>query len=191
MFDENIKFKYPWRPYQDRVLKDANKHLSDGKVNIVAAPGSGKTILGLELARRLGKPVIIFAPTVTIKKQWISKFVSTFTDFKQVPDWISTNIYDLKYFNVVTYQALHYAYKRKKLKNDEVDDTDDVIDDEKQLETVEQIKSYDIVQELINKGITTLVLDEAHHLQSEWWKSLKEVTEQFSFYRNASYKNQL
>ncbi len=180
MFDENIKFKYPWRPYQDRVLKDANKHLSDGKVNIVAAPGSGKTILGLELARRLGKPVIIFAPTVTIKKQWISKFVSTFTDFKQVPDWISTNIYDLKYFNVVTYQALHYAYKRKKLKNDEVDDTDDVIDDEKQLETVEQIKSYDIVQELINKGITTLVLDEAHHLQSEWWKSLKEVTEQLN-----------
>ena len=115
MFDENIKFKYPWREYQDRVLKDANKHLSDGKVNIVAAPGSGKTILGLELARRLGNPVIIFAPTVTIKKQWISKFVSSFTDLKSIPDWISTNIYDLKFFNVVTYQALHYAYKKRKI----------------------------------------------------------------------------
>ena len=178
MFDSNIKFKYPWRPYQDRVLKEANKHLSDGKVNIVAAPGSGKTILGLELARRLAQPVIIFAPTVTIKNQWISKFISTFTDFKEVPDWISTNIYDLKYFNVVTYQALHYAYKKKKIKNEELEDTDDVIDDEKQTETLEQIKSYDIVQELKNKQITTLVLDEAHHLQSEWWKSLKEVTEQ-------------
>lgn len=180
MFDETIKFKYPWRPYQDRVLKDANKHLSDGKVNIVAAPGSGKTILGLELARRLGKPVIIFAPTVTIKKQWVSKFISTFTDFKEVPEWISTNIYDLKYFNVVTYQALHYAYKRKKIRNEQSDETDDVIDDEKQIETDDQIKNYDIVKELKNKGITTLVLDEAHHLQSEWWKSLKEVTEQLS-----------
>ena len=180
MFDESIKFKYPWREYQDRVLKDANKHLSDGKVNIVAAPGSGKTILGLELARRLGQPVIIFAPTVTIKNQWISKFISSFTDFKEVPDWISTNIYDLKFFNVVTYQALHYAYKRKKIKNEDTDETDDIIDDEKQEETADQIKSYDIVQELKNKGITTLVLDEAHHLQSEWWKSLKEVTEQLS-----------
>lgn len=180
MFDENIKFKYPWREYQDRVLKDANKHLSDGKVNIVAAPGSGKTILGLELARRLGQPVIIFAPTVTIKNQWISKFISSFTEFKETPDWISTNIYNLKYFNVVTYQALHYAYKRKKIKNEESNETDDIIDDEKQVETAEQIKNYDIVQELKNKGITTLVLDEAHHLQSEWWKSLKEVTEQLS-----------
>ena len=180
MFDNNIKFKYPWRPYQDRVLKDANKHLSDGKVNIVAAPGSGKTILGLELAKRLGQPVIIFAPTVTIKNQWISKFISSFTDFKEVPDWISTNIYDLKYFNVVTYQALHYAYKRKKIRNEQSYETDDVIDDEKEIATTEQIKSYDIVQELKNKGITTLVLDEAHHLQSEWWKSLKEVTEQLN-----------
>ncbi|MBR3003010.1 MAG: DEAD/DEAH box helicase family protein [Clostridia bacterium] len=177
MFNENIKFKYTWRQYQDRVLKDANKHLSDGKVNIVAAPGSGKTILGLELARRLGKPVIIFAPTVTIKKQWISKFISSFTDFKEVPDWISTDIYNLKYFNVVTYQALHYAYKKKKINNEEVEDTDDIIEDDKETVTTDEIKNYDIVQEIKNKGITTLVLDEAHHLQSEWWKSLKEVTE--------------
>ena len=179
MFNENIKFKYPWRPYQDRVLKDADKHLSDGKVNIVAAPGSGKTILGLELARRLGKPVIIFAPTVTIKKQWISKFVSTFTGFKEVPDWISTDIYNLKYFNVVTYQALHYAYKKKKIKNEEaeIEETDDLIQDESDLASTETIKNYDIVQEIKNKGITTLVLDEAHHLQAEWWKSLKEVTD--------------
>ena len=54
MFDNTIKFKYSWRPYQDRVLKEADKFLKDGKINIVAAPGSGKTILGLELARRLG-----------------------------------------------------------------------------------------------------------------------------------------
>ena len=67
MFDDKIKFKYKWRPYQDRVLNESYKYLADGKINIVAAPGSGKTILGLELARRLGNPVIIFAPTVTIK----------------------------------------------------------------------------------------------------------------------------
>ena len=45
MFNENIKFKYTWRPYQAKVLQDVNKFLDDKRVNIVAAPGSGKTVL--------------------------------------------------------------------------------------------------------------------------------------------------
>ena len=73
MFDKKIKFKYSWRHYQKRVLDNANRYLKDGKVNIVASPGSGKTVLGLELLRRLDKPVIVFAPTVTIKNQWGDK----------------------------------------------------------------------------------------------------------------------
>ena len=144
MFDNNIKFKYPWRPYQDRVLKEADKFLKDGKINIVAAPGSGKTILGLELARRLANPVIIFAPTVTIKNQWVSKFISSFTNFNQIPDWISTDIYNLKFFNVVTYQALHYAYKKLKNKENQDDDTDDIITDidEQSAISDDKIKTY-------------------------------------------------
>lgn len=179
MFDNNIKFKYPWRPYQDRVLKEADKFLKDGKINIVAAPGSGKTILGLELARRLAKPVIIFAPTVTIKNQWVSKFISSFTNFEEVPDWISTDIYNLKYFNVVTYQALHYAYKKIKNKEKQDDETDDIVidTDEQNIVSDEEIKSYDIIKELKNRKITTLILDEAHHLKSEWWKSLNDVVQ--------------
>ncbi|MBR3133703.1 MAG: DEAD/DEAH box helicase family protein [Clostridia bacterium] len=177
MFDSNIKFMYPWRPYQERVLKEASGFLRDGKINVVAAPGSGKTILGLELARRIGNPVIIFAPTVTIKKQWVSKFVKQFMQSDTVPDWISTDIYDLKFLNVVTYQALHYAYKRKKNREADLDDTDDVIEKEESIATDEMIKEYDIVSELKAKNITTLVLDEAHHLKSEWWKSLKDVVD--------------
>lgn len=43
---ENIEFYGTFRDYQQRVLDNANKYLKDGKINIVAAPGSGKTILG-------------------------------------------------------------------------------------------------------------------------------------------------
>ena len=53
MFNKDIKFKYPWRPYQQKVLNQVEKYIEDKKVHIVAAPGSGKTILGLELARYL------------------------------------------------------------------------------------------------------------------------------------------
>ena len=179
MFDNSVKFKYNWRPYQERTLKQVEKYIDDGKVHIVAAPGAGKTVLGLELVRYLKNPVIIFAPTVTIKNQWIDRFVSLFTDFKETPDWISTNIYDIKFFNVVTYQALHYAYKKRKIKDEVDDDTDDVIEDIQKTElSSEDIKQYDIVEELRNKKITTIVLDEAHHLKSQWWDSLKKVVDE-------------
>ena len=63
---DNMSFKGTFREYQQRVLDNSSKFLSDGKINIVAAPGSGKTILGLELIRRLNESCIIFSPTTTI-----------------------------------------------------------------------------------------------------------------------------
>lgn len=178
--DQNIKFKYTFRPYQDRVLKNLYTYLQNKKVHIVAAPGSGKTILGLEIFLRLRQPVIIFAPTVTIKNQWVDRFISSFTDFKTVPDWISTDIYNLKYFNVVTYQALHCAYKKCSIRKDKDVDTDDIIEGEVNTVTLDEIKKYDLVSELKNKNIKTIILDEAHHLKSEWWNSLNKVVSELS-----------
>ena len=65
-----MKFSGTWRSYQQKVLDNLQRHLSDEKLHIVAAPGAGKTILGLEVIRRIGKPCLILAPTITIKNQW-------------------------------------------------------------------------------------------------------------------------
>lgn len=173
MFDENVKFKYTWRPYQKRVLDNANLYLKDGKINVVAAPGSGKTVLGLELLVRHNKPVIILVPTVTIRNQWVDRFLSLFVNNKDSVNYISTNIYDLKSFNVVTYQALHYAYKKQKMK--ESDNLDDVALDKEFVTDTTVIKEYDLIDSLKKCKISTVVLDEAHHLKSEWWKSLTAV----------------
>lgn len=178
MFDKNVKFKYDWRPYQKRVLDEVEKHIKDKKIHIVAAPGSGKTVLGLELARYLNNPVLFLAPTITIKNQWIDRFVTSFTDYKEVPDFISSDIYDLKFFNVATYQALHYAYKKRKIKEEVDEDTDDVIKENLEQKEQEVIKTYDIVEKLKENKITTIVLDEAHHLKSDWWDSLRKVIEE-------------
>lgn len=178
--NQDIKFKYTFRPYQERVLKNLYNYLRNKKVHIVAAPGSGKTILGLEILVRLKQPVLILAPTVTIKNQWVDRFITSFTNYKTVPDWISTDIYNLKYFNVVTYQALHCAYKKCSIKKDNDIETDDIIEEEKNTVTMDQIKNYDIVKELKNKKISTVILDEAHHLKSEWWNSLDNVVSELS-----------
>ena len=39
-------------------------------LHIVAPPGSGKTLVGLELARRNGARALALAPTTTIRSQW-------------------------------------------------------------------------------------------------------------------------
>jgi len=175
MFDESIKFKYPWRPYQAKALEEIQKYIYDGKVNIVAAPGSGKTVLGLELARRLNNPVLIVSPTVTIKNQWISRFIESFMEVTEKPDWISDNIYELKYFNSVTYQGLHTAYKKlSKLTYD--NDTDDIINKE-EIPIDIDVKTYDLIEEIKKQNIKTIILDEAHHLKRQWWNSLTKVIE--------------
>ena len=61
-YDGILQFKGKWRVYQERVLTNAETYLSDHKVHIVAAPGSGKTTLGIELIRRLGAPCLILSP---------------------------------------------------------------------------------------------------------------------------------
>ena len=32
MFDESIKFKYSWRPYQERTLKYVEQYIRDKKI---------------------------------------------------------------------------------------------------------------------------------------------------------------
>ena len=57
-----LEFKGTWRNYQARVLEHADRYMSDGKIHIVAAPGSGKTTLGIELIRRMNGKALILAP---------------------------------------------------------------------------------------------------------------------------------
>lgn len=75
-----LKFKGTWRVYQKRILDSLEFHLSDKKLHIVAAPGAGKTTLGVEVIARINKPVLILVPTNTIKNQWKERICSSFLE---------------------------------------------------------------------------------------------------------------
>ena len=47
IYDGILSFKGTWRTYQRRVLEEGDRYLEDGKIHIVAAPGAGKTTLGI------------------------------------------------------------------------------------------------------------------------------------------------
>ncbi len=49
---EHLSFKGEWRAYQKRILEKSDSIMADGHIHLVAAPGSGKTTLGIEFIRR-------------------------------------------------------------------------------------------------------------------------------------------
>ena len=106
-----LKFKGHWRAYQKRVLDELISHLDDSKLNVVAAPGAGKTTLGIEVLLRLKNPAFILAPTVTIKNQWKQRILDNFLPSDFDSNLISTDIKNLSEITISTYQGLHSLYK--------------------------------------------------------------------------------
>jgi len=70
-FDE-LRFFGEWRPYQRAALAafEKDRHQGNLSTHIVAPPGSGKTLLGVELIRRVGKRALVLAPNQGIQQQW-------------------------------------------------------------------------------------------------------------------------
>lgn len=102
-----MKFSGTWRDYQERVLDEFDAHIADERVHVAAAPGSGKTILGLELMRRLGRPTVVLAPTRTICDQWSARLVPRFMTEAPRQEQLSPDLKAPATMTTATYQALH------------------------------------------------------------------------------------
>ena len=173
-YPKDIKFKYDWRKYQQRVLDDLQNHLTDGHLHIIAPPGSGKTVLGLEVAIRLNKPTLILVPTIAIRNQWIQRFCELFLQTNLTPDWISRDIRNPKFMTVVTYQGLHAACNNWRIEEEEIEEE---IEEKNGNSTSTNLNLDNIIKGLQSQKIKTIVVDEAHHLKNEWWQTLTKVKE--------------
>ena len=144
-----MTFNATWRDYQARVLDELDQHFDDQRLHVVAAPGAGKTVLGLEIIRRLGRPALVFSPTIAIRDQWEQRLVPLFLDAPPPAATISRDLGNPAELTLTTYQALD------------------------SLRRAEEIEP--LISKLNAQGPLTLVLDEAHHLRREWWKCLTEL----------------
>ena len=171
---DQLSFKGQWRQYQQRVLDKAESFMDDGKIHLVAAPGSGKTTLGIEFIQRFGNPTLILVPTVTIRQQWIDRIKQAFlSDDNLVEQLISQDLKRPKMITVATYQALHSAMNQV-VGDSLIEDTDD----ESQQEHFD-FQGFDIRKTFGDQDLGTLCLDECHHLRNEWWKSLEIFRKSF------------
>lgn len=170
----HLSFKGQWRQYQQRVLDKSESFMGDGKIHIVAAPGSGKTTLEIEFIRRFGNPTLILVPTVTIRQQWVDRIKQAFLrDVDQANQFISQDLKKPKVITVATYQALHSAMNQV-VGESIVEDTDDNAEQEHF-----DFQGFDVRQTFKDLKLGTLCLDECHHLRNEWWKSLEIFRKSF------------
>ena len=171
---DQLSFKGQWRQYQQRVLDKSESFMDDGKIHLVAAPGSGKTTLGIEFIRRFGNPTLILVPTVTIRQQWVDRIKQAFlSDANQAEQLISQDLKRPKMITVATYQALHSSMNQV-VGDGLIEDTDDTAQQEHF-----NFQDFDIRKTFEDKDLGTLCLDECHHLRNEWWKSLEIFRKSF------------
>ena len=176
-----LEFHGTWRSYQARVLQNVSRYLSDDKIHIVAAPGSGKTTLGIELIKRLNANTLILAPSITIREQWAARIQEAFLcDGYALEDYVSLSLKQPKAITVATYQALHSAMTR--FCGTETPGEDTAPTDSEEVD----YSDFDLVRTMKNANIELLCLDECHHLRSEWWKSLEAFQSQLSSLKTIS-----
>ncbi|HEY9787352.1 MAG TPA: DEAD/DEAH box helicase family protein [Candidatus Obscuribacterales bacterium] len=72
---ECLTFQYPFRRYQNEILELVKSKLERGEqeLHIVAPPGAGKTIIGLQIIAHIKQPSLILCPNTTIQSQWGQK----------------------------------------------------------------------------------------------------------------------
>src|SRR5439155_3544544 len=137
---------------------------------------------GLEVVRRIDQPTLVLAPTITIRYQWADRLVDHFLPAGEPrPSWLSADLKNPALLTIATYQALHSLCSGELEKeSEEINEEeggnhshDDVNNDANgscPTETHAQLPEV-----LRNAGFKTLVVDEAHHLRAEWWKTLTFV----------------
>lgn len=136
----------------------------DRRVWVVLPPGAGKTVVGLEAARRLGRPIVAFAPNTAIQGQWLAEW-SRFTP-DPPPGSVDRGL-DAA-MTALTYQSLATF------------DPDAEVDPDGHERGLHIHRLRSSGRELVaalGRRPVTLVLDECHHLLDVWGELLAEVLE--------------
>ena len=162
-----IRLERPLWPHQQRALAAFERTRAAGSTStyLVIPPGGGKTLIGLEAARRLARPTLVLCPNTAIQAQWIAQWDGAFTPAGTIAATASRDLPTP--LTVLTYQAVctigngSTAAERK-------------LPDERLLEILHP-NGQALLSQLSAHGPWTLVLDECHHLLEIWGRLLAVI----------------
>lgn len=153
-----------FRDYQLSMLSGIDAAFAAGQSRCwaVLPPGAGKTLVGLEAARRLGRRVVVFVPNTAIQNQW----VRTWQRFGAADVAVGAER-DLRHpVTVLTYQSLAVF-------DDEHAAAENLLD---QLHE----NGRALVAAMREVGPLTIVLDECHHLLEVWGRLVAELLDELT-----------
>lgn len=165
---QNYELAVNFHPYQQEALDTLLARYRQGqqRLHLVAPPGAGKTLMGLELARRLQQRTVILSPTATIQQQWVRRFRELAVDLDALPELegeqgqlaeiVGTDPQSEPAILSLTYQKV--AVKGR----GETGGTglhDNVTA---------------LFETLAMAGYRTLILDECHHLLAHWAEAVRQ-----------------
>ncbi len=171
---DGIGLTRPLWPHQVRALAALDRDVARGDraTYLVVPPGGGKTLIGLEAARRLGRPTVVLCPNTAIQAQWMAQWQASFGP-DAVPATASREL--PAPLTVLTYQALctlgaagdeeeagGRLGSRTRLAGEGV-------------LSLLHPNGRALIARLQAGGPWTLVLDECHHLLELWGRLLQAV----------------
>lgn len=176
---QRCAFPGTFRRYQSLALDAVERLRADGerRAYVVMPPGSGKTVLGLELARRVGRRTLVLSPNTAVQAQWLATWAGFGPDGGEHPAPGSAQRSLDSPLTVLTYQSLSVwdrtpddedaddvsspamaARRRAAVRGDAGADLLDLL----------HPNGRELVERAARLGPWTLVLDECHHLLETW-----------------------
>jgi superfamily II DNA or RNA helicase len=162
---------YSLHVHQREAVEAVEKVIADGgrRAWVVLPPGAGKTLVGLEVARRRARKTVVFTTNPAVQSQWLAAWAETPTDDSSAPPGPTVpqqrtpgsgprRILE-RYFTVLTYQSLA-AFRPDR----EVDEEGAGHGYLSRLHA----NGHALLAQLRAEGDLTIVLDECHHLLDAW-----------------------
>ena len=164
-----------FRAYQLDALERLERCRREGRRRawLVLPPGAGKTLVGLEAARRRGGRIVVFVPTTAIQGQW----VRAWERFEPGRVTAGTDR-DLRHgVTVLTYQSLA-VFDTDGETRDAAGDA--LRDPGRPLLGFLHANGRALIQALREAGPVTVVLDECHHLLETWGRIVADLLDELS-----------
>ena len=130
----------------------------------------GKTLVGLEAARRLGDPVVVLTPNTAIQGQWLREWAAFTPGGQAVPAGTDRGL-DTP-VTVLTYQSLASFDPDAEIDEDGTQTTSPTA-----TQHLHRLRpqGLELVESLRRTGRFTLLLDECHHLLDTWGELVAEL----------------
>jgi superfamily II DNA or RNA helicase len=167
-----VRLGRPLWPHQQRALAafDRTRVAGSKSTYLVIPPGGGKTLVGLEAARRLARSTLVLCPNTAIQAQWIAQWHGAFTPAAAIT---ATDSRDLPTpLTVLTYQAVCTVGNGSEAAGRR-------FPDERLLDSLHP-NGRALISELSANGPWTLILDECHHLLEIWGRLLAVILERLT-----------